>query len=189
MNDEVNTGVSNDTSHLLGGQSQTNSILNLGNSLGSMLDGTAGELGGGPKGMLGEVGENTNGTGAQQVDGVLDGLEIQGNILTESQHNTLSHGTYQSLHEQTINALNSNDPARQQCGEEAKNHLINLGEWNPELYFPPDGVPPGGPSGDASPDSPFVCPPSSPLILDLDGDGIELTALENSNVHFDLNVD
>ena len=32
-------------------------------------------------------------------------------------------------------------------------------------------------------------PPSCPLILDLDGDGIELTSLEDSTVHFDLDGD
>ena len=32
-------------------------------------------------------------------------------------------------------------------------------------------------------------PPSCPLILDLDGDGIELTSFENSTVHFDIDGD
>ena len=32
-------------------------------------------------------------------------------------------------------------------------------------------------------------PPSCPLILDLDGDGIELTSLEDSTVHFDIDGD
>lgn len=35
----------------------------------------------------------------------------------------------------------------------------------------------------------FISPPVSPLVIDLDGDGIELTALEGSEAYFDLNVD
>ncbi|WP_302478205.1 BapA/Bap/LapF family prefix-like domain-containing protein, partial [Ruegeria arenilitoris] len=37
--------------------------------------------------------------------------------------------------------------------------------------------------------NPFDCPPTSPLVIDLDGDGIELTSLGDSNAFFDLNVD
>lgn len=35
----------------------------------------------------------------------------------------------------------------------------------------------------------FKNPPPSPLVLDLDGDGIELMALQGSSVHFDLGMD
>ncbi|TPI51521.1 calcium-binding protein, partial [Mesorhizobium sp. B3-1-3] len=35
----------------------------------------------------------------------------------------------------------------------------------------------------------FNPPPRDPLVVDLDGDGIELTSLANSNVHFDLDGD
>ncbi|SCW87365.1 hypothetical protein SAMN02927900_05924, partial [Rhizobium mongolense subsp. loessense] len=37
--------------------------------------------------------------------------------------------------------------------------------------------------------SPMTAPPISPLVLDLDGDGIELTNIEGSNVYFDLDAD
>ncbi|TBC87276.1 calcium-binding protein (plasmid) [Rhizobium leguminosarum] len=37
--------------------------------------------------------------------------------------------------------------------------------------------------------SPMTAPPISPLVLDLDGDGVELTGIEGSNVYFDLDAD
>ncbi|WP_436176016.1 hypothetical protein, partial [Mesorhizobium sp. LjNodule214] len=36
---------------------------------------------------------------------------------------------------------------------------------------------------------PMTHPPISPLVLDLDGDGVELTSLDGSNVYFDLDAD
>lgn len=38
-------------------------------------------------------------------------------------------------------------------------------------------------------DDPFGNPPNSPLVIDVDGDGIELIALEDSRAMFDLNMD
>jgi Ca2+-binding RTX toxin-like protein len=37
--------------------------------------------------------------------------------------------------------------------------------------------------------NPFESPPVSPLVIDLDGDGIELMSLAGSNTHFDLDID
>ncbi|NNH67135.1 calcium-binding protein [Rhizobium laguerreae] len=37
--------------------------------------------------------------------------------------------------------------------------------------------------------SPMTAPPISPLVLDLDGDGVELTGIEGSKVYFDLDAD
>ncbi|MEM6899200.1 MAG: calcium-binding protein [Pseudomonadota bacterium] len=48
----------------------------------------------------------------------------------------------------------------------------------------------GGDVGfDLADDAAFVSPPPTPLVLDLDGDGIELTALSGSTTYFDLNLD
>jgi len=62
---------------------------------------------------------------------------------------------------------------------------------------PPDGTNPEGgdtDGGDASQKRPlgwptFGNPPVSPLVLDLDGDGVELTTLEASQTLFDLDAD
>lgn len=35
----------------------------------------------------------------------------------------------------------------------------------------------------------FVNPPNSPLVIDMDGDGVELISLENSTTQFDIDVD
>lgn len=57
-------------------------------------------------------------------------------------------------------------------------------------FFPQTGDPGGsGGADDLVQDNPFHNPPTSPLVIDLDGDGIELTALDGSNTYFDLNVD
>ncbi|WP_302479642.1 calcium-binding protein, partial [Ruegeria arenilitoris] len=48
---------------------------------------------------------------------------------------------------------------------------------------------PTGTTNDIDCDNPFLKAPVSPLVIDLDGDGIELTALPSSSTFFDLNVD
>ncbi len=50
-----------------------------------------------------------------------------------------------------------------------------------------NGTPPGQDPDD--PDDPLKPPPRDPLVVDLDGDGIELVSLENSTAYFDLNAD
>ncbi|WP_299891825.1 calcium-binding protein [uncultured Ruegeria sp.] len=47
----------------------------------------------------------------------------------------------------------------------------------------------GGAGCDLHDDAAFLNPLSSPLVIDLDGDGIELTPLSGSQTYFDLNVD
>ncbi|MEM9061489.1 MAG: calcium-binding protein [Pseudomonadota bacterium] len=59
----------------------------------------------------------------------------------------------------------------------------------------PNGGPGDGPGYSDPPwrpdpdDDPFDNPPNSPLVIDLDGDGVELIALEQSQARFDLNMD
>lgn len=52
---------------------------------------------------------------------------------------------------------------------------------------PGDDDGPGG-GGSPFPTGPFLNPPASPLVFDLDGDGLEITALAGSGVHFDLDA-
>lgn len=48
----------------------------------------------------------------------------------------------------------------------------------------------GGGHGDSDADEdPFDNPIRTPLVIDLDGDGVELVSLDNSTAYFDLNVD
>ncbi|MDC0657826.1 hypothetical protein N6L27_07465 [Leisingera sp. SS27] len=79
------------------------------------------------------------------------------------------------------------------------NSKILLSEWARGLFGGSDGQEGGsGPGRDPDSagegssentlpeDGAFPCPPISPLVIDLDGDGIELLSLEHSDVHFDL---
>ncbi|MFO1089985.1 MAG: calcium-binding protein [Hyphomicrobiales bacterium] len=82
------------------------------------------------------------------------------------------------------------------------------GSWKPPTSGPGTPPYPGGPSypGGHGPDSPFGTPdaprgpswgdpgpfrdpPPSPLVLDLDGDGVEIVALAKSKAFFDLTID
>lgn len=68
--------------------------------------------------------------------------------------------------------------------------LINALSPNPDPGTDP-GTDPGPGPGDGSGGWPpgFPTPPKDPLVLDLDGDGIELVSVENSQTYFDFNKD
>lgn len=52
----------------------------------------------------------------------------------------------------------------------------------------PDNPGGGSGGGDLFPMGPFDNPPMSPLVIDLDGDGLEITALAGTTAHFDLDA-
>lgn len=80
--------------------------------------------------------------------------------------------------------------------------MIEEGTWPPdaggETETPTDEEPENDPlpdrdaGGGENPlpeNEPFENPPASPLVIDLDGDGVELVSLADSTAYFDLNVD
>ncbi|MEM7663982.1 MAG: calcium-binding protein [Pseudomonadota bacterium] len=54
---------------------------------------------------------------------------------------------------------------------------------------PYDPGTPEDPTPQAPPDSPLPCPKPTPLVIDMDGDGVELSAIGATRTWFDLNVD
>ena len=66
---------------------------------------------------------------------------------------------------------------------------VLIGECPPAVSAPPAPHSEGAQDGFEESEGQVWRPPSCPLILDLDGDGIELTSLENSDVYFDIDGD
>ncbi|WP_371171731.1 hypothetical protein [Aliiroseovarius sp. 2305UL8-7] len=174
-------------------------------------DGTAGEAGSTPGEMNDEVDEN-HGPVDERTESVADKVENNPGMNPEHRNSHL-----RDIHNDIVDAQNSSDPEERAAAERAKQDLKDRGLWdqdyadarqeeldeedeeeeedNPgeESETGDDGTEEennGGPGDDLPDDSDYSNPPAiDPLVIDLDGDGVELTALSQSEAHFDLNVD
>ncbi|QHQ35808.1 BapA/Bap/LapF family prefix-like domain-containing protein [Algicella marina] len=147
----------------------------------NLLDGVTD--GGHPAGLLSEVIENSSSL-SDSVDGRLDSLEwLPGDIPSND-------SLYRDIHNDVLDALNSPDPATQAEAQAIQDWLDDNGLWDDgyadwwEDQNDPDNGddPEDSPTDDESPEGDRV----DPLVIDLDGDGIELSSVENSTANFDL---
>ncbi|MEW2918033.1 calcium-binding protein [Ruegeria sp. ANG10] len=82
--------------------------------------------------------------------------------------------------------IRSRDPNSNNINKNG-NHHDDVSTTPPHVGPAPE--PPQNPTHDVPINGSFHCPPTSPLVIDLDGDGIELTALYDTQTFFDLNID
>ncbi len=80
------------------------------------------------------------------------------------------------------NLPDNNRPQDPGMPPETPTEIGGSGDPDPDDPFDPSNAPDWDPFAD-----PFTDPPISPLVFDLDGDGLDIVHLNNSNAFFDLN--
>ena len=163
----------------------------VGGSTLSVLDGTL--EGGGPRKKLTEVIENHSGL-SENIDAILDGLsrmDLGGDFQDER-----VRSAYRDIHNKILEALDSSDPAVRAEAIQLRDFFdsdAGGNTWdslyNPEDYQTQLDLQERTSAIDLQAGGGFLKPSKTPLVLDLDGDGVELISLENSTAFFDFEVD
>ncbi|UWQ79044.1 M10 family metallopeptidase C-terminal domain-containing protein [Leisingera sp. S132] len=153
--------------------------------------------GGTPTNRFDEIIENQSDL-AESVDGRLDGLERLDDLGIE--HESLTDSVLRDIHNDVLDDLDSSDQTTRENAEAIRDYLDDHNLWDDDYRPSPNDETDEADPGDSAPvdeksDDGGERPTDNgdpddsrgdPLIIDLDGDGVELSSLGSSDVYFDL---